>query len=98
MESTRRRKREGKKQKLCIALLDWMDQKPLKKKRITEGKVGTSRRPMNQNGEEKAEEKGKGFLSFFMASHKKKESNSAHYGTQNITGPGIAPRIHEGFQ
>ena len=39
-----------------------------------------------RDSEEKAEEKGKSFLSFFKAYEKKMESNSAHNGTRNITG------------
>lgn len=61
----------------------------LRKKRISEEK--TSRTPMKQenkrkrNSEEKREAKGKSSLFLFKALEKKKELNSAHNGTQNIT-------------
>ena len=51
-----------------------------------------------RDGQEQAEEKGKSSLSFFKAYEKKPESNSAHNGTRNITGPPMLLRVDEALQ
>lgn len=51
-----------------------------------------------RDSEEKAEEKGKSFLSFFKAYEKKTKSNSAHNGTRNIRGAAETGGVDQGFE
>ena len=61
--------KKNQRQRLFVALFDWMKQSLQKKKRISEEKKGTSRRPKNKRKEEEGTAKKK---------RKKKQSDSEH--------------------